>query len=115
MNRKIFLLIVLVFGLAGCGPNSSSFVITSSDGKVIQKVELQGWLKEHPLPADKEIAVYELGRTEKSSCHLVQIRTREKLHIHKKHDGVATAVAFVVFSPPFDGKDVVPVAEQPHK
>ena len=109
-------------------------------------------LAENPLGAGENIKLITLGQGQGVSHHLVQVRDREKPHVHKLHDGtvvivkgegylmmenrridlsvsdivyiprgavhyfVNTAneptVAFVVFSPPFDGKDTVP-ADKP--
>ncbi|MBL4889496.1 MAG: cupin domain-containing protein [Candidatus Lindowbacteria bacterium] len=103
------------------------------------------------LGKDENIKVLELERTDEASHHLVQIRDREKLHMHQDHDltvfilegdGVMAigdsartartghvlfiprtaphrfinlsdnpAVAYTIFTPPFDGKDIVPIIE----
>lgn len=99
-----------------------------------------------PLPPGENIRPSEIDRGESASVHLVQIRDREKPHVHTRYDltvtllegrgslwlaeeklpmragdvafiprgtrhffvneGGDTAVAVVVFSPPFDGPDV---------
>ena len=106
-------------------------------------------LKEHPLPSNRNLQSTLIETSKGSSLHLVQIRTREKLHKHKTHDllmimekgegilhigkenqsmkigdmvliprGVPhyfettskeVSVGIGIFTPPFDGKDVVPV------
>ena len=121
-------------------------------GTEFKQAEIAKVLAEDPLGANENIKITTLGQGQDVSHHLVQIRDREKPHIHKIHDGtvvmvkgggylmmdnrridlsvgdivyiprgavhyfVNTAgeptVAFVVFSPPFDGKDTVP-AEKP--
>ena len=121
-------------------------------GTEFKQAEIAKVLAEDPLGASENIKITTLGQGQGVSHHLVQIRDREKPHIHKIHDGtvvmvkgegylmmdnrridlsvgdivyiprgvvhyfVNTAseptVAFVVFSPPFDGKDTVP-AEKP--
>ena len=121
-------------------------------GTEFKQAEIAKVLAEDPLGASENIKITTLGQGQGVSHHLVQIRDREKPHIHKIHDGtvvmvkgggylmmdnrridlsvgdivyiprgavhyfVNTAseptVAFVVFSPPFDGKDTVP-AENP--
>jgi mannose-6-phosphate isomerase-like protein (cupin superfamily) len=110
---------------------------------------LEAILAAHPLAPGQNISVLALGRTESCSYHLVQVRDRERPHVHATHDLVVTvlrgtgrlyirgephamqagdvtvvphatphyfvntgsepAAAFVVFAPPYDGKDQVPV------
>lgn len=139
-------LVALSSGCAG--------ISTSAKPEPLQHAKrLADWLTEHPLAPDQEITISELGRTDRLSLHLVQIRHREGLHVHERHDLVALlsrghgtlqrgaetlmlesgsvvvirrgtphafvnrssrpAVALVVFSPPFDGTDTVPVTEAP--
>ena len=121
-------------------------------GTEFKQAEIAKVLAEDPLGASENIKITTLGQGQGVSHHLVQIRDREKPHIHKIHDGtvvivkgggylmmdnrridlsvgdivyiprgavhyfVNTAseptVAFVVFFPPFDGKDTAP-AEKP--
>ncbi len=106
-------------------------------------------LAENPLGASENIKITTLGQGQGVSHHLVQVRDREKPHIHKIHDGTVVmvkgrgylmlenrridlsagdivyiprnavhyfvntasepSVAFVVFYPPFDGKDTAPM------
>jgi mannose-6-phosphate isomerase-like protein (cupin superfamily) len=121
-------------------------------GTEFKQAEIAKVLAENPLGASENIKITTLGQGQGVSHHLVQIRDREKPHIHKIHDGTVVMVkgggylmmdnrridlsvgdivyiprgaihyfvntageptaAFVVFSPPFDGKDTVP-AEKP--
>jgi mannose-6-phosphate isomerase-like protein (cupin superfamily) len=120
-------------------------------GTEFKQAEIEKMLAENPVGASENIKITTLGQGQGVSHHLVQVRDREKPHIHKLHDGtvvmvkgrgylmmenrridlsagdivyiprgavhyfVNTAseptVAFVVFSPPFDGKDTVPVGQ----
>jgi mannose-6-phosphate isomerase-like protein (cupin superfamily) len=120
-------------------------------GTEFKQAEVDKVLAENPLGASENIKITTLGQGQGVSHHLVQVRDREKPHIHEVHDGtvvlmrgrgylmlenrridlsagdivyiprgavhyfVNTAseptVAFVVFSPPFDGKDTVPVVK----
>jgi mannose-6-phosphate isomerase-like protein (cupin superfamily) len=120
----------------------------SNTGRNSSKPKIAKVLAENPLGATENIKITTLGQGQDVSHHLVQVRDREKPHVHKLHDGtvvilrgegylmmenrridvaasdivyiprgavhyfVNTAseptVAFVVFSPPFDGKDTVP-------
>jgi len=129
-----------------CSPASQ---ISLQYGTELKQAEVNKVLAENPLGASENIKITTLGQGQGVSHHLVQVRDREKPHVHKIHDGtvvmvkgggylmmenrridmsagdivyiprnavhyfVNTAseptVAFVVFSPPFDGKDTVPV------
>lgn len=134
---------------AGCATAPLHFV--SPDGSRLDAIHLDAWLSAHPLAADQEIRIDELGRSASASYHLVQIRAKEPPHVHRTHDALARlergrgtfvlgshrlallpgsvvniprnvphqfvnesvqpAVAFVVFSPPLDSADYVPVSE----
>lgn len=118
-------------------------------GTELKQAELEKVLVENPLGANDNIKMTTLGQGQGASHHVVQIRDREKPHLHQLHDGTVImvkgsgylimekrridlavgdilyiprgavhyfvntgsepAVAFVVFAPPFDGKDSVPV------
>jgi len=56
------------------------------------KADLPALLAAHPLPAGQNISAMVLGKTEALSYHLVQIRDRERPHIHAVHDLVVTLV-----------------------
>ena len=117
-------------------------------GTEFKQAEIAKVLAENPLGATENIKITTLGQGQGVSHHLVQVRDREKPHVHKLHDGTVVivrgegylmmenrridvaagdivyiprgavhyfvnpasepTVAFVVFSPPFDGKDTVP-------
>jgi mannose-6-phosphate isomerase-like protein (cupin superfamily) len=118
-------------------------------GTELKQAEIEKVLAENPLGASENIKITTLGQGQGVSHHVVQVREREKPHMHKMHDGTVVmvkgrgylmmdnrridlsagdivyiprgaahyfvntagepAVAFVVFSPPFDGKDTVPI------
>jgi mannose-6-phosphate isomerase-like protein (cupin superfamily) len=120
-------------------------------GTEFKQAEIEKVLAEDPLGASENIKITTLGQGQGVSHHVVQVRDREKPHIHKLHDGTVVmvkgrgylmmdnrridlsagdvvyiprgavhyfvntasepAVAFVIFSPPFDGKDNVPIAK----
>lgn len=145
------LIVALACGCASApsreGPVSPAWVLYPMDGEI----RLEEWIRDHPMPAGQEIALYDISRGETSSTHIVQIRRAEALHVHEHHDLVAIlqrghgilrvgsrelrvaagsvvviprgtphsfvngsgepAVAFVIFSPPFDGQDTVPIAD----
>ena len=49
-------------------------------------VSLKRWLPSNPIQENEEISIKEIHRTPEWSAHVVQIRTREKSHLHKDHD-----------------------------
>jgi quercetin dioxygenase-like cupin family protein len=55
-----------------------------------QQASLATLLEAHPLPGDENIKAVPVGRTDSLSFHLVQIRDRERPHIHDMHDLVVT-------------------------
>ena len=118
-------------------------------GTELKQTDIAKVLAENPLAAGENIKITTLGQGQGVSHHIVQIRDRERPHIHKLHDGTVVVVkghgylmmenrridlsvgdivyiprgavhyfintdseptiAFVIFSPPFDGKDYVQV------
>ena len=144
-SRRSFALIVLPL-VFSCAPAPR---VSLQYGTELKQAEIAKILAENPLGASENIKIITLGQGPGVSHHLVQVRDREKPHLHKLHDGtvimvngqgylmmenrridlsasdivyiprgtvhyfVNTAseptIAFVVFSPPFDGKDMVPV------
>ena len=118
-------------------------------GNDYREVELERILADNSLAPGDNIKVANLGRSASASQHVVQIRDREVLHVHKFHDATVTmmrghgylfladkrvnlkagdivhvqrgvphqyvntasepTVLLAVYSPPFDGKDNIPV------
>lgn len=79
-------------------------------GTEFKQAEIEKVLAENPLGASENIKITTLGQGQGVSHHLVQVRDREKPHVHKIHDGTVVMVkGGGVFSLPFDGKDTVPV------
>jgi mannose-6-phosphate isomerase-like protein (cupin superfamily) len=143
-SRSLGLFVLSVFFACAPAPR-----VSLQYGTEFKQAEIEKVLAENPLGVSENIKITTLGQGQGVSHHLVQVRDREKPHIHKVHDGtvvmvkgggylmmenrridlsagdivyiprnaahyfVNTAseptVAFVVFSPPFDGKDTVPV------
>ena len=137
---------LLLFCVLAC---SSAPQIFLQHGSELKETDVEKVLTENPIAAGENIKITTLGQGPSVSHHLVQVRDREKPHIHKFHDGTVVmvkgrgylildsrridlsvrdivyiprgavhyfvntasepSVAFVVFSPPFDGKDMVPV------
>ncbi len=148
-NRDL-LFVALAVAVSGCATQTQWITFPGNDGG--KGVTLEAWLQQHPLKPDEEVGLVELSRGETASSHLVQIRKREGLHTHDKHDAIAIllkgqgilaigeqrlelkpgsivtvprgvphsfvnkaqepAVAYVLFTPAFDGKDRVPVEEE---
>jgi len=142
-SRRAAVLLALTFA---CSPAPR---ISLQYGTELKQTELEKVLVENPLGANDNIKMTTLGQGQGASHHVVQIRDREKPHLHKLHDGTVLmikgsgylmlekrridlsvgdivyiprgavhffvntasepAVAFVVFTPPFDGKDTVPM------
>jgi mannose-6-phosphate isomerase-like protein (cupin superfamily) len=148
-SRKFSRCIVAGFVLSfffACAPAPR---ISLQYGTEFKQAEIEKVLAENPLGASESIKITTLGQGQGVSHHVVQVRDREKPHMHKMHDGTVVmvrgrgylmmdnrridlsagdivyiprgavhyfvntaaepAVAFVVFSPPFDGKDTVPI------
>jgi mannose-6-phosphate isomerase-like protein (cupin superfamily) len=143
-RRSLGLFALSVF--FACAPGRR---ISLQYGTEFKQAEIEKVLAENPLGASENIKITTLGQGQSVSHHLVQIRDREKPHVHKIHDGTVVmvkgggylmmenrrldmsagdivyiprgavhyfvnttsepTVAFVVFSPPFDGKDTLPV------
>ena len=130
----------------------SKGMIYSGDEKEIYK---KGWMeivKENPIGKDENIKVIPLFKNENGSHFIIQIRDREKPHIHETHDltvvvkrgkgvlhigkdelpmkcediafipkgvfhyfvntGSEPAVAYAIFNPSYDGKDMKYVEER---
>jgi mannose-6-phosphate isomerase-like protein (cupin superfamily) len=135
-----------LFLISACSPAPR---IALQYGAELKQTDLEKVLVDNPLAAADNIKITTLGQGQEVSHHIVQIRDREKPHLHQRHDGTVfmfkgsgylimdkaridlsasdvvyiprgtvhyfvntgsePAVAFVVFAPPFDGKDTVPV------
>ena len=144
-SRRALAFFVLPLAFS-CAPAPRVFLPYGTEFK---QAEIAQVLAENPLGASENIKMTTLGQGQGASHHLVQVRDREKPHVHKLHDGTVVVVkgqgylmmenrridlsasdivyiprgaihyfvntaseptvAFVVFSPPFDGKDTVPV------
>lgn len=143
---KTLIVACLVLTVAGCA-TVPRLVLPDTNGA--SQKDLDALLAAAPLAAGENIRAVALGHTETSSYHLVQVRDRERPHVHAVHDFSVTllrgsgtlfvagaahelhpgdvavvprgtahyfvnaaatpSVAFVTFSPAYDGKDQVPV------
>ena len=59
-------------------------------GDEYRETDLEEILADNPLAPGGNIKVANLGRSASASQHIVQIRYREILHVHKLHDGTVT-------------------------
>jgi quercetin dioxygenase-like cupin family protein len=80
-------LVVGLFVVVGCGRPPA---LTLLDAYGAHTAQLDTVLAAQPLAEGQNIAVQVLGRTEAFSSHLVQIRDRERPHIHTSHDLAVT-------------------------
>jgi quercetin dioxygenase-like cupin family protein len=137
---------VLFLGILSCAPSPHFYL---QYGTQFTQSDLDRILAENPLATDQNIRVATLGKGEGVSHHVVQVRDREPVHLHKEHDLTVVvlkgqgylmldkkridltkgdvlfiprgavhyfvntyykpSVALAAFSPPFDGKDTIPV------
>lgn len=149
LGRKTLFLIFIPL-LFAC-THSKGMIYSYDEKGLFQK----GWrdiVQENPIGKDENIKVIPLFKNENGSHFIIQIRDREKPHIHESHDltvvvksgkgvlhfgkdkltmkcddiafipkgvfhyfvntGSEPAVAYVIFNPSYDGKDMVIVNEQ---
>lgn len=59
-------------------------------GSEYREIDLNKILADNPLAPGENIKVANLGRSASASQHVVQIRDREVLHLHKIHDVTVT-------------------------
>ncbi|MBI3292741.1 MAG: squalene/phytoene synthase family protein [Elusimicrobia bacterium] len=153
-HRILAGLVALAFtGLAGCATTPMAPSVRRAIGGWPSPLDLEAKLQSSPLPPDQNIRVDELGRDQHISQHLVQLRDRERPHVHAKHDltavllrghgtmvvgrhpfsirvgdvvvipqgtahyfvneSTAPTVGYVIFAPPFDGRDYVETPSLP--
>jgi len=86
MRRQIGLAWAVLF-LAGCVSGPHFYLQYGSE---YRELDLERILAENPLGAGDNIKVANPGRSASASQHVVQIRDREFLHVHKIHDATVT-------------------------
>ena len=74
---------LFLFLLVSCASEPTLLLSEKEDFSVKKLAKL---LAEHPLLPEENIKAVLLEKTEQVSYHLIQIRDREKPHIHKTHD-----------------------------
>jgi quercetin dioxygenase-like cupin family protein len=82
----IFLAAALQF-VAGCVSGPHFYL---QYGGEYRELDLEKILADSPLAPGENFKVTNLGRSASASQHVVQIRDREVLHLHKLHDATVT-------------------------
>lgn len=88
--KKDSLALVLAGGLgllSACAAGPRFILLYDSE---YREIELEKFLADNPMAPGENIKVANLGRSASASQHIVQIRDREILHLHKLHDGTVT-------------------------
>jgi quercetin dioxygenase-like cupin family protein len=88
--RKISLAISLVYGMMFLTACVSGPHFYLQYGNEYRELDLEKILADNPLAPGDNIKVANLGRSASASQHVVQIRDREFLHVHKIHDATVT-------------------------
>lgn len=86
-NSRALVLAAGLLLLSACAAGPRLFLQYGNDYRELQ---LEQILAEHPLAPGDNIKVANLGRSASASQHVVQIRDREFLHVHKLHDATVT-------------------------
>lgn len=151
ISRNHIYLFLILLPLIGCACHKGK-IYSYNDTGLFSK-NCQEIIKENPIGENENIKVTPLFKNEDSSHFIIQIRDREKPHIHETHDltvivkkgkgilhlgkdelpmrrgdiafipkGVLhyfvntssePSIAYVIFTPFYDGKDMKPVDEAP--
>jgi len=82
------LLLFAVLALASACVSGPHFYLQYGDE--YHELDLEKILADNPLGPADNIKVTNLGRSASASQHVVQIRDREFLHVHKLHDATVT-------------------------
>jgi mannose-6-phosphate isomerase-like protein (cupin superfamily) len=86
-SRSLGLFALFVF--FACAPARR---ISLQYGTEFKQAEIKKVLAENPLGASENIKITTLGEGQSVSHHLVQVRDREKPHVHKMHDSTVVMV-----------------------
>ncbi len=81
MFPRLPLLLVLVLG--GCAHPQARIIIGADPGV---RLELESFLAAHPLGAAEDLKAVPVGAIATTSYAIVQVRTRERAHLHADHD-----------------------------
>ena len=83
-----WLVLWVVLGATSACVSGPHFYLQYDDN--YRELDLEGILTANPLASGDNIKVVHLGRSPSASQHVVQIRDREYLHVHKMHDATVT-------------------------
>lgn len=149
--KKHLFLFLIILSILGCACQKGKIYSYNEAG--LYSKTWREVVKENPIGKDENIKVKSLFKNENSSHFIIQIRDRERPHIHETHDltvvvkkgegilhlgnddlamrrgdvafiprGVLhyfvntssePCIAYVIFTPFYDGKDMKPVDEAP--
>lgn len=87
-KNSLALLLAAGLGLLSACVSGPRFYLQYGDE--YRELDLEKILADNPLAPEDNIKVANLGRSASASQHIVQIRDREILHVHKIHDGTVT-------------------------
>ncbi|MEO6164848.1 MAG: cupin domain-containing protein [Candidatus Binatia bacterium] len=87
-KNSLALLLAAGLGLLSACVSGPRFYLQYGDE--YRELDLEKILADNPLAPGDNIKVANLGRSASASQHIVQIRDREILHMHKIHDGTVT-------------------------
>lgn len=87
-RNSLALLLATGLGLLSACVSGPHFYLQYGDE--YREIDLEKILADNPLAPGENIKVANLGRSASASQHIVQIRDREILHVHKLHDGTVT-------------------------
>lgn len=87
-KNSLALLLAAGLGLLSACVSGPRFYLQYGDE--YRELDLEKILADNPLAPGDNIKVANLGRSASASQHIVQIRDREILHVHKIHDGTVT-------------------------
>lgn len=90
-HRRFWALLSRVFGIGWAvflpAPLlAGDLVLYDTEAQKVVRQSLEQVLQAHPLPPNRPLQGTFLGKVPGASLHLVQIRLREKPHIHRTHD-----------------------------
>lgn len=101
--KKYRIILSLLGILLFCPLYLHAETISFYTGDEIGQKELQELVKQNPLGPQENIKATLIHKTEDVSIHLIQIRFKEKPHIHKTHDLIVSLK---------NGKGVLHIAEK---
>lgn len=92
VRRSVGGVLALLVMVAGCAQRQELLVHCWHDGQ-ISPLYLEAFLEQHPLAEGDALRMDEVDRSAAASYHIVQIRGRERPHLHQHHDLTATLLS----------------------